>query len=82
MTTLIKVYEDSYDCQYEQYFLVDITREEKEKLLKVCKEIKDLDYYDEREEKFGSESIIECVENYIVNNLKKIDFDRVEIDTY
>ena len=81
MTTLIKVYEDSYDYQYEQYFLVDITKEEKEKLLKVCEDIRNIEY-DEREKKYGNESIIDCVENYIVNNLKKVDFERVEIDTY
>jgi len=81
MTTLIKVYEDSYDYQYEQYFLVDITKEEKEKLLKVSEDIREIDY-EEREEKYGSESVIECVENYIVDNFKKVDFERVEIDTY
>lgn len=81
MTTLIKVYEDDYDYKYEQYFLVDITKEEKDKLLKVCEEIKNLSW-DEREEKYGNESIIDSIEKYIVNNLKKVDFDRIEIDTY
>ena len=81
MTTLIKVYEDSDDFQYEQYFFVDITKEEKEKLLKVCDDIRDLDY-DERETKYGSESVIDCVENYIVKNLKKVDYERIDINTH
>ena len=79
--TLIRVYEDSNEYQYNNYFLVDITDEEKEELLRVCEEIKDLDY-EEREEKYGSESIIECVETYITDNLFQIDFEQIDIDTY
>lgn len=81
MTTLIKVYDYSEEYQYEQYFLVDITKEEKEKLLEVCEDIQRLDLRP-REEKYGSESIIDCTENYIVNNLKRIDFEKIDIDTY
>lgn len=81
MTTLIKVYENDYDFQYEQYFLVDMTQQEKEKLLKIYDEIEDLNY-DERTKKYGSESKIDCIEKYIVENLKKIDFERLDIDTH
>ena len=35
MTTIIKVYEDSEDYQFEDLFLVDITKKEKEKLLRL-----------------------------------------------
>ena len=81
MTTIIKVYEDSEDYQFEDLFLVDITKKEKEKLLRFCEKIQELDY-EEREEKYGCDSVIELIENYISNNLKNIDYEMLDIDTY
>jgi len=79
--TLIKVYENDEDYQYENYFLANITKEEREKILEVCEEIKDLDY-NERTKRYGDESVITCIESYIVNNLDNIDFEQVDVDTY
>lgn len=79
--TLIRVYEDSNEYQYNNYFLVDITDEEKEELLKVCEEIREMDY-EEREKKYGCDGVIECIERYITDNLFQIDFEQIDIDTY
>ena len=79
--TLIKVYENDYDYNYEQYFLVNMTKEEQEQFVKICEDIHNLDY-DEREKKYGSESVIECTEYYIVHNYEKVDYTRIDIDTY
>ena len=81
MLTIIKVYEDSYDYKYENNFLVDITKEQKQELEKVVRSIKRLDY-DKREDKYGSESIIDCVETYIAKNFGVVEHDSIEVDCY
>jgi hypothetical protein len=81
MLTIIKVYEVDYDYNYERLFLVDISEEQKEELQKVQEDLDYLDY-DEREEKYGSESKIDCVENYITKNFKVVEHDSIEVDCY
>lgn len=76
---LIKVYESDYDYNYENYFLVKDNEESLKKLCELEEEIQDLDYF-EKEEKYGSESNIEIIEWFIVNNFEKVDYYRSDIE--
>lgn len=81
MKTIIKVYENDYDYNYENYFLVDISKEEKEQLYNFMDELRKLDT-DERIEKYNEESSISIIENYITSNFNGLSCDRIDIDCY
>lgn len=78
---IIRVYEDDYDYNYEQLFLVKCSEEQINELLKERDLFDELDW-EEREEKYGFESKIDFVENYIMKNFDVVDTGLVEIDCY
>jgi hypothetical protein len=78
---IIRVYENDYDYNYEQLFLAKCSEEQINELLKEKELFEDLDY-EEREEKYGFESKIDFVENYIMENFDVIETGLVEIDCY
>lgn len=80
---IIRVYENDYDYNYEQLFLVRCSEEQKKKLQDLQQELRDLDW-EERIEKYGdnAESKITFIEDYIMENLDVVKVDLVEIDCY
>lgn len=80
---LIKVFENDYDYNYEQLFLVKCDKKQKEELLKLANELSELDW-EERIKKYGdnAESKIDFIESYIMNNFEVIKADMIDIDCY
>lgn len=76
---LIRVYENDYDYNYENYFLVKDNEESLKKLCELEEEIQNLDYF-EKEEKYGSGSNIEIIEWFIVDNFERVDYFRSDIE--
>lgn len=80
---IIKVYENDYDYNYEQLFLVKCNEKQKTELQKIANELSVLDW-EERIEKYGdnTESKIDFIENYIMNNFEVVKLDIIDIDCY
>ena len=78
---LIRVYEDDEDYKYENIFIVEDNEKSLKELYKLQKDIDDLDY-EERDKKYGCESKIEIIENFIINNFTNINFQETDIDCY
>ena len=76
---IIRVYEDSYDYKYENIFVVKDNEDSWRKLCEIEEDIRNLDY-EEKEEKYGFESNIELVEDYIRNNFEILDCYRTDIE--
>ncbi len=88
MIKIIKIFENDYDYDYENYMYIKCNKEDSEKIskdiVKKLEEIKDLDC-EEREEKYGEQSIIVAIEEYISNNydlLNEEDYSKLELDCY
>lgn len=75
---IIKVYEDSYEYQYENLFLVKISEEQYNELLQAIEKYDDLDC---GEDVYGMGKI-EFVENYITEHFEVIKSKLIEIDCY
>ncbi len=80
---IIRVYENDCDYNYEQLFLVKCNNKEKEKLEKLQRELKSLDW-EERIEKYGdnANSKICFIENYIMENMEVLETNLIEINCY
>lgn len=80
---IIKVYENDYDYNYEQLFLVKCNEKQKTELQRLANELSDLDW-EEKIEKYGdnAESKIDFIESYIMNNFEVIKVDTIDIDCY
>ena len=78
---IIKVYENDYDYNYEQLFLVKCNEKQKTELQRLANELSDLDW-EEKIEKYGdnAESKIDFIESYIMNNFEVIKVDTIDID--
>lgn len=78
---MIKLFENDYDYNNEEYYIVKNDKEKIKELQSIIKNASGL-YNDEREEEYGYESLWELAETYIKNNLEIIDCDRYDIDLY
>lgn len=78
---MIKLFENADDYNNEEYYIVKNDKEKIKELQSIIKNASSLDC-DEREEKYGYESLWELAETYIKDNLEIIDCDRCEIDLY
>lgn len=76
---LIRVYENDYDYNYENTFIVKDNEESLKKLYEIEEDIQDLSY-EEKAKKYGSESNIEIIEDFIVNNFESVDYYRSDIE--
>lgn len=76
---LLKVYEYDTDYTYERYFLVKKDSKMLEKLEIIKQDAIELQN-EERYEKYMSESIIEIVETFIIDNFKIVEYEEYEID--
>lgn len=76
---LIRVYETDYDYNYENTFIVKDNEESLKKLYEIEEDIQDLSY-EEKAKKYGSESNIEIIEHFIVNNFESVDYYRSDIE--
>lgn len=78
---LVRVYDYDCDFEYEQYFLVENNKEKIEELVSIVEDARRLDLED-REEKYGTESLINIAEQYIINKMNNKQFNRVDINCY
>jgi hypothetical protein len=76
---LINVCDDDCDYQYKNSYLVKENQEQLKRLKFIKKDCKELDE-DERFQKYGEESIIVIVENYIINNFEIVNVEQINID--
>lgn len=76
---IIKVYEDCYEYHYENIFVVKDNEDSWRKLCEIEEDIHELDY-EEKVKKYGFESNIELVEDYIRNNFEILDCYRTDIE--
>lgn len=76
---VIRVFENDYDYNYENIFIVKDNEEANNKLCELEEDIHNLDY-EEKEEKYGVESNIIIVEDFIRNNFEIIDYYRTDIE--
>ena len=76
---VIRVYEDSYDYKYENIFVVEDNEDSWRKLCEIEEDIHNLGF-EEKVRKYGFESNIELVEDFIRNNFETIDCYRTDIE--
>lgn len=76
---VIRVYEDSYDYEYENIFVVKDNEENIKKLNEIEEDLHDLDY-EEKAKKYGEESNIVIIEDFIKNNFEILDYYRTDIE--
>lgn len=70
---IIRVYENDYDYNYEQLFLVKCSEEQKQDLFRVLNKLDEMDEIDSK---------IDYIENYIMKNYDVIKTDLVELNCY
>ena len=78
---LVNVYVNDYDYSYNKSFIIKGGKEEKQKILEFKEQLDNLDS-EELEEKFGEESTIIIMEQYIENNFKLIKFEELSLEMY
>ena len=76
---LIRVYETDYDYNYENTFIVKNNEESVKKLYELEEELSELNY-EEKAKKYGSESNIDIIERFIIDNFERIDYFRSDIE--
>lgn len=70
---IIRVYENDYDCNYEQLFLVRCSEEQKQDLFRVLEKLDEMEEIDSK---------IDYIENYIMKNYDVLKTDLVELNCY
>lgn len=78
---MIKLFEHSFDYDYEKVYIVKNNKEKIEELQYMIEDARRLDN-DDRIDKYGCESLIDLAESLVEETLEVIDYSRCEIDLY
>ncbi len=78
---LVNIYINDSEYNYNKNFIIQGGKEEKQKILEFKEQLDNLDS-GELEEKFGEESTIIIMEQYIENNFKLIKFEELSLEMY
>lgn len=77
----VNIYINDSEYNYNKNFIIQGGKEEKQKILEFKEQLDNLDS-EELEEKFGEESTIIIIEQYIENNFKLITFEELSLEMY
>lgn len=77
----VNIYINDSEYNYNKNFIIQGGKEEKQKILEFKEQLDNLDS-EELEEKFGEESTIIIIEQYIENNFKLITLEELSLEMY